>query len=126
MLAADLAGARHAFLTGVSEVPASAPGSESLAEDQRIRTAYEGITVHGGGPVVHSADLVDGSATEDEVVLRAVTSTEEHELEAADGELTRVPASAPSTILLTLHWDGNAWLIADAERTGPGEQSGQG
>lgn len=125
MLAADLAGARHAFLTGISEVPASAPDSESLAEDQRIRTAYEGITVHGGGPVVHSAELVDGSAAEDEVVLRAVTSTEEHELEAADGGITRVPASAPVTVLLTLRWDGSTWLIVDAERTGSAQETGQ-
>jgi hypothetical protein len=115
ILAADIAGARHAYVTGLSEVPAAAPDSPALAEDEGLRTAYAGVEVRGGGPVVHSAELVEPVDSEGTAVLRAVTSVDAHELEAADGEITAVPASAPLAVLLTVHWDGRTWKILDAE-----------
>lgn len=119
MLAAELAGARHAYVTGASSVPVSAAGSDALAEDDRVRDAYEGVTVRGGGPVVHSAERAEQPTPEGRAVLHVVTSTKEHEIEAADGEVTTVPASDPVRVRLTLEWDGAAWTILGAEVEGP-------
>jgi len=115
-LAADLAGARHSYVTGVSDQPASAPGSRALAQDDEVRAAYEGITVHGGGPVVHEAEVVGGATPEGTAVLRIVTSTQEHEVESADGTTTSMPATEQAAVLLTLHWDGAQWRIHQVEQ----------
>ncbi|HEX7349719.1 hypothetical protein [Brachybacterium sp.] len=115
-LAADLAGARHSYVTGVSDRPASVPGSQALAQDDEIRAAYEGITVHGGGPIVHEAEVVDGATPEGTAVLRIVTSTQEHEVESAQGTTTSMPATEQAAVLLTLHWDGAQWRILQVEQ----------
>ncbi|MDN5900389.1 MAG: hypothetical protein L0H74_10010 [Brachybacterium sp.] len=116
MLVAELAGSRHSYVTGLSDLPASSPGSAALDEDERLRVAYEGVTVHAGGPVVHSAEVVEQPGSEGTAVLHAVTSMEEVHLEGADGSTTMVPATDPSTIRLVLHWDGEQWRIVSADR----------
>lgn len=114
-LTADVAGARHAYVTGVSEQPAAAPGSEALAADEETRLAYRDFQVRGGGPVVHDAQLLVGPDLDGTVVLRAVTSTAEHELEDSAGQLTVVPATAPREVRLTLRWEDGSWLIVTVE-----------
>src|SRR5699024_3977589 len=108
---AELAGARHAYVTGLTDRPASAPGSVAREDDERVRDAYDGISVGAGGPVVHSAELVEQSESEGTAVLHAVTSMEELHLEEADGTTTAVPATAPVTVRLVLEWNGEEWLI---------------
>ena len=111
VLVAELAGARHAYVTGLTDRPASAPGSVAREDDERVRDAYDGISVGAGGPVVHSAELVEQSESEGTAVLHAVTSMEELHLEEADGTTTAVPATAPVTVRLVLEWNGEEWLI---------------
>src|SRR5699024_11126323 len=77
VLVAELAGARHAYVTGMSDRPASAPDSAARDEDERVRDAYDGISVRAGGPVVHSAEVVRQPGSEDTAVLHAITSMEE-------------------------------------------------
>src|SRR5699024_6254413 len=107
-LVAEIAGARHAYVTGLSDQPVAAPGSEALAEDQRVRAAYDSVTVGAGGPVVHSAEVLEQPGADGVAVLGAVTSMEELHLEDADGGSTTVPASDPVRIHLVLRWDGTA------------------
>lgn len=125
-LVADVAGARHAYVTGVSGQPAAAPGSEAFTADEETRLAYRDYQVRGGGPVVHEAELLAGPDADGTVVLRAVTATAEHELEDQAGQLTVVPATAPSEVRLTLHWEGERWLIETAEVVEPVEPVGEG
>lgn len=122
-LAAELAGARHAYVTGVSETPVAMPGSAALAEDRQTRQAYRGYQVRGGGPVVHDAELLeppDGAGT---AALRAVTSTAEHQLEDPHGRITDVAASEPIEVRLALRWDGTRWLIETAAQEGSEPQA---
>lgn len=111
MLVAELAGARHAYVTGLSSQPVSAPGSPALAEDDAVRAAYSRFTVVSGGPVIHSAEVLVPPDEEGIAVLRAVTSTEELELEDRTGEVTTVPATSPVTVRLELRWNGEQWRI---------------
>src|SRR5699024_10700907 len=53
VLVAELAGARHAYVTGMSDRPVSAPDSAARDEDERVRDACDGVVVRAGGPVVH-------------------------------------------------------------------------
>ncbi|WP_345079907.1 hypothetical protein [Brachybacterium paraconglomeratum] len=119
VLVADVAGARHAYVTGVSEQPAAVPGSEAFTADEQTRLAYRSYQVHGGGPVVHEAELLEGPDGEDTAVLRAVTSTTEHQLEDQAGTLTDIPATVPQEVRLTLRWDGERWLIETADVVTP-------
>lgn len=114
-LVADVAGARHAYISGVSAQPVAVPGSEAFTADEETRLAYQGHQVRGGGPVVHEAELLAGPDGDGTVVLRAVTSTAEHELEDRAGQLTHVPATAPREVRLTLHWNGERWLVEAVE-----------
>lgn len=110
-LVAELAGARHSYLIGLSRIPASAPGSASFEEDERLRAAYAGLTVSGGGPVIHSAEVLEQTDGEDEAELLAVTSMEQVDLESADGGTSTAPATDPVSVRITVRWDGDEWLI---------------
>ena len=114
-LVADLAGRRHAFVTGVSEVPVAAAGSSALEQDQQTRLAYTGHLVSGGGPVIHEVELLEGPTAQGTARLRAVTSTAEHEIEDPQGQVRTVPATQPAEVLLELSWDGQHWLIDSAQ-----------
>lgn len=114
VLVAELAGTRHAYVTGISDLPASAPGSAALAEDERVRDAYTGTTVRTGGPVVHSAEVIEQPGSSHTAVLHAVTSMQELHLQEADGGSATVPASAAVTVRLVLEWDGEQWRIVSA------------
>lgn len=115
VLVAELAGARHAYVTGLSSQPVSAPGSPALTEDDAVREAYTGLTVVSGGPVIHAADVLATTDDEGTAVLRAVTSMEELELEERTGEVTRIPATSPVTVRLELRWNGEQWQIVRVE-----------
>lgn len=115
VLVAELAGARHAYVTGLSSQPVSAPGSPALTEDDAVREAYTGLTVVSGGPVIHAADVLATTDDEGTAVLRAVTSMEELELEERTGEVTRIPATSPVTVRLELRWNGEQWQIIRVE-----------
>src|SRR5699024_7622647 len=52
VLVAELAGAGHAYVTGLTDRPASAPVSVAREDDERVRDTYDGISVGAGGPVV--------------------------------------------------------------------------
>ncbi|GAA1487700.1 hypothetical protein GCM10009626_04460 [Brachybacterium sacelli] len=110
-LAAELAGARHAYVTGLSSRPAAAPGTPALSSDQQVRQAYQGSTVTGGGPVIHEARLRGGPDEEGLAVLEVTSSREEYEIEEADGTVRTVAASEPAVLELTLRWDGAQWLV---------------
>ena len=114
-LVADLAGSRHAFVTGVSEVPVAAAGSSALEQDQQTRLAYTGHLVSGGGPVIHEVELLEGPTAQGTARLRAVTSIAEHEIEDPQGQVHTVPATQPAEVLLELSWDGQHWLIDSAQ-----------
>ena len=114
-LVADLAGSRHAFVTGVSEVPVAAAGSSALEQDQQTRLAYTGHLVSGGGPVIHEVELLEGPTAQGTARLRAVTSIAEHEIEDPEGQVRTVPATKPAEVLLELSWDGQHWLIDSAQ-----------
>lgn len=120
-LAAELAGTRHAYLTGTSPVAASVAGSTAREESDRVRAAYAGVTVRGGGPVVHEAELLSQSAEEGTASLRVVSSVAEHETESADGTVTTIPASAPEAVVLHLAWSGSTWQVREVrEEAGTG------
>ncbi|WP_170931947.1 hypothetical protein [Brachybacterium massiliense] len=114
-LVADLAGRRHAFVTGVSEVPVAGAGSSALEQDQQTRLAYTGHLVSGGGPVIHEVELLEGPTAQGTARLRAVTSIAEHEIEDPQGQVRTVPATQPAEVLLELSWDGQHWLIDSAQ-----------
>lgn len=116
LLVAELAGSRHAYVTGISDLPTSAPGSAALAEDERVRDAYEGTTVRAGGPVVHSAEVIEQPGSSHTAVLHAVTSMQELHLQEADGGSATVPATAAVTVRLVLEWDGEQWRIVSTEQ----------
>ena len=118
-LAAELAGARHAYVTGLSPTPASTPGSESFAADLEVREAYSGVDVRGGGPVVHEAELLEGP-TGGEAVLRVQISTPAHELVHPDGTVQEVPATTAAELTLGLRWDGQQWRIQQVRDPGDG------
>ena len=122
VLVAELAGARHAYVTGLSEEPASAPGSVALEEDRRLRDAYAGTTVSGGGPVVHSAEVIEQAEDGEIAVVRAETSMEELQVMRSEGEATTVPDTEAATVELVLRWDGEQWLILSAEPPHDGDQ----
>lgn len=123
MLVAELAGARHAYVTGLSDEPASAPGSIALEEDRRLRDAYEGTTVSGGGPVVHSAEVIEQAEDGETAVVHAETSMEEVQVMRSGGEATTVPGTEAAAVELVLRWDGRRWLILSAE---PPDVGGRG
>ncbi|WP_422114554.1 hypothetical protein [Brachybacterium sp. UNK5269] len=110
-LAAELAGARHSYLTGLSDRAVAVPGSATFAVDQQVRAAYRGIEVRGGGPVVHEADLLTAPGQDGIAVLSVVTSTAAHELVEPDGTLRRVPATEPVRSELSVQWDGSSWRV---------------
>ena len=115
-LAADLAGARHAYVTGVSEVSASSPGTSAFTADEETREAYEGFVVRGGGPVIHEAELISGTTAEGTAELRVQSSMAAFELEDSDGAVRTVPATSPETIQLTVRWDGAQWQVESVQR----------
>lgn len=125
LLVAELAGTRHAYVTGLSDAPASASGSAALEEDQHLREAYEGITVTGGGPVVHSAEVVQQAGDGSTAVVHAVTSMESLRVQDADGDLSTVPGTGRVSVELVLGWDGQQWRILSAEQL-PAEEEQEG
>lgn len=118
-LAAELAGSRHAYVTGLSADPAAAPGSRALAADQQVRQAYQGMSVTGGGAVIHEARLLESPGENARAVLEVSSSTEAYEVEGSDGVVRTVPASEPLILELTLRWDGEQWLVVTARTVGP-------
>jgi hypothetical protein len=113
-LAAELAGARHAYLTGTSTVPVAADGGPAAQEDERIRAAYQGYEVRGGGPVVHGAELLEGPDAEGRAVLRVLTSTDPGQVVGTRGEVRETPGGGSTNVDLTLSWDGQRWRIQEA------------
>ena len=114
-LAVELAGARHAYLTGTSDVPVAAVGGAAEEEDERIRAAYEGLEVRGGGPVVHEAELVSGPDEDGTAVLRVLTTTEDAEVVDASGTLQEAQEPESTEVDLSLEWDGDRWRIQEVE-----------
>jgi hypothetical protein len=112
-LAAELAGARHAYLTGVSDLPVAADGGSAEEEDERIRAAYQGLEVRGGGPVVHEAELLRAPDAEGRAVLRVHTSNEDVEVVATTGTVERTAAGESASVELSLVWDGDRWRIQE-------------
>lgn len=110
-LAAELAGARHAYVTGLSSQPVAAPRSDALAADLAVRAAYDGYTVEGGGPVIHEAEVLEGPTEDGTALLRILTSSEAAALIAADGARSPVPATGQESIELEIRWDGTGWLV---------------
>lgn len=110
-LAAELAGARHAYVTGLTPQPVAAPGSDALAADIAVRAAYDGYTVEGGGPVIHEAEVLQGPTEDGMALLRILTSSEAADLVAADGTRHPVPATGQESIDLEIHWDGTGWRV---------------
>ena len=119
VLAAELAGARHAYVTGLTAHPAAAPRSRALADDQQVRQAYQGLSVTGGGAVIHEARVLEGPGADGRAVLEVTSSTEEYEVEQSDGSVRTVAASEPVDLVLTLRWDGAQWLVVTARAVGP-------
>lgn len=113
-LAAELAGARHAYVTGLSSQPAAAPGSDALAADIAVRAAYDGYTVEGGGPVVHEAVILQEPTEEGTALLQIIASSEEARLVASDGTPHTVPATPRESIELEISWDGTGWTVQSA------------
>lgn len=112
-LAAELAGSRHAYLTGASDVPVAAEGGPAQEEDERIRAAYEGYEVQGSGPVVHEAELLEGPDEDGRAVLRVLVSTEAGQVREGSGLVQETPNSGASQIDLVLIWDGARWRILE-------------
>ena len=110
-LAAELAGSRHSYLTGASDVPVAAEGGAAQEEDERIRTAYEGYEVQGSGPVVHEAELVEGPDEDGMAVLRVLVSTEAGQVREGSGIVQETSDSGASQVDLVLVWDGARWRI---------------
>ncbi|WP_193104576.1 hypothetical protein [Brachybacterium sp. FME24] len=110
-LAAELAGSRHAYVTGLSTQPVAAPGSPAFAADEVVRAAYTDLTIEGGGPVIHEASVVEGSSSDGTALLQVTTSTESYEVFEADGATRVVHATEPTVVELALAWDGDHWLV---------------
>ena len=110
-LAAELAGSRHSYLTGASDVPGAAEGGAAQEEDERIRTAYEGYEVQGSGPVVHEAELLEGPDEDGIAVLRVLVSTEAGQVREGSGIVQETSDSGAYQVDLVLVWDGARWRI---------------
>lgn len=110
-LAAELAGSRHSYLTGASDVPVAAEGGAAQEEDERIRTAYEGYEVQGSGPVVHEAELLEGPDEDGMAVLRVLVSTEAGQVREGSGIVQETSDSGAYQVDLVLVWDGARWRI---------------
>lgn len=110
-LGAEIAGARHAYVTGVSDYSPTLPGSAARADDDAVRAAYSGRSVTGGGPVVHDAELLEIDLDAGTASLQLETSTEAARVTDEAGATTEVAATAPGTVILDLAWDGREWLI---------------
>lgn len=120
-LAAELAGARHAYVTGLSAQPVAAAGSDAMETDIGVRAAYDGVTVEGGGPVIHEAEVLEGPTDEGTALLRIITSSEAAELVAADGTRRPVAATPRTSIELEISWDGAGWRVeSTTPTTSPG------
>ena len=112
-LAAELAGSRHSYLTGASDVPVAAEGGAAQEEDERIRTAYEGYEVQGSGPVVHEAELLEGPDEDGIAVLRVLVSTEAGQVREGSGIVQETSDSGAYQVDLVLVWDGARWRILE-------------
>lgn len=112
-LAAELAGSRHSYLTGASDVPVAAEGGVAQEEDERIRTSYEGYEVQGSGPVVHEAELIEGPDEDGRAVLRVLVSTEAGQVREGSGIVQETPNSGAAQVDLVLVWDGARWRILE-------------
>lgn len=112
-LAAELAGSRHSYLTGASDVPVAAEGGAAYEQDERIRAAYEGYEVQGSGPVVHEADLIEGPDEDGRAVLRVLVSTEAGQVREGSGLVQETPSSGAAQVDLLLVWDGTRWRILE-------------
>ncbi|MGP5260098.1 hypothetical protein ACTXME_09820 [Brachybacterium paraconglomeratum] len=112
-LAAELAGSRHSYLTGASDVPVAAEGGAAQEEDERIRTAYEGYEVQGSGPVVHEAELIEGPDEDGMAVLRVLVSTEAGQVREGSGIVQETSDSGAAQVDLVLVWDGARWRILE-------------
>jgi len=112
-LAAELAGSRHSYLTGASDVPVAAEGGAAQEEDERIRAAYQGYEVQGSGPVVHEAELIEGPDEDGRAVLRVLVSTEAGQVREGSGIVQETSDSGASQIDLVLIWDGARWRILE-------------
>ena len=112
-LAAELAGSRHSYLTGASDVPVAAEGGAAQEEDERIRTAYEGYEVQGSGPVVHEAELLEGPDEDGMAVLRVLVSTEAGQVREGSGIVQETSDSGAYQVDLVLVWDGARWRILE-------------
>lgn len=121
-LAAELAGSRHAYVTGLSSRSVAVPGSAASREDDDVRRAYESLTIDGGGPVIHEATLLEGPVEDGTAELLVITSTETYSVREAasgkEGAAETVPASAEVEIRLSLQWDGTRWLVASSVPVG--------
>ena len=113
-LAAELAAARHLYVTGESETPVAAQGSPAQEQDDAVRAAYAPVTVSGGEPRIHGAGLVEHSASEGTAVLSLETSTAELTTVGQDGTTRSIPATERATVHLQLRWDGSTWWIEAA------------
>ena len=107
----ELAGSRHSYLTGASDVPVAAEGGAAQEEDERIRTAYEGYEVQGSGPVVHEAELLEGPDEDGIAVLRVLVSTEAGQVREGSGIVQETSDSGAYQVDLVLVWDGARWRI---------------
>lgn len=112
-LAAELAGSRHSYLTGASDVPVAAEGGSAQEEDERIRAAYESYEVQGSGPVVHEAELLEGPDEDGRAVLRVLVSTEAGQVRDGSVLVQETPNSGASQLDLELVWDGARWRILE-------------
>lgn len=112
-LAAELAGSRHSYLTGASDVPVAAEGGAAYEQDERIRSAYEGYEVQGSGPVVHEAELLEGPDEDGMAVLRVLVSTEDGQVREGSGIVQETPISGATQVDLHLVWDGARWRILE-------------
>lgn len=113
-LAAELALARHRYVTGTADDPVASQGSSARAQDDQVRAAYAGLTVSGGEPRIHEAVVLEQSAADGTAVLSVEASTEEHTTVTPDGVSHRVPATEPATVQLFLRWDGTTWWVEGA------------
>lgn len=114
-LAAEIAGARHAYVTGASPQPVAAPGSAAWDVDEEVRAAYDGLRLEGGGPVIHEAALLEGSPDDGTVEMLVTTSMQAHRIREEDESEGSPPRSVAATeaveVQLTLTWDGSRWLV---------------
>ena len=101
------------FRSGVSDLPVAADGGSAEEEDERIRTAYRGLEVRGGGPVVHEAELLQAPDAEGRAVLRVHTSSEDAEVVTGTGAAEQTVAGERASVELSLVWDGDRWRIQE-------------